>query len=135
MPEKIEETYRMMLLCNSLNAYQKEARDSSDTLFLYVYRAQDTIWQLLKESGRLDEFKKWEEAQNGKKTIIASNGVEVILQEEDRNCESYNQFDCPNFHQINPTDMNVFNTLAHNIAHLAKEDVSNDLACNRRINW
>ena len=68
MPERIQETYRVLVgVCNSLNAqfglrlrryYISKNEEELYTSFLFE-RAQTTIVRLLEETGRLDEYDKW----------------------------------------------------------------------------
>lgn len=68
MPERIQETYRVLVgVCNSLNAqfglrlrryYISKNEEELNTSFLFE-RAQMTIMRLLEETGRLDEYDKW----------------------------------------------------------------------------
>ena len=62
MPDDIWETYCCMVwCCNSLNAQEGSCRHKGDYDNENMFkRAQDVIWFLLKESGRIETYDKWE---------------------------------------------------------------------------
>ena len=61
MPERIWQTYCCLVWCNnSLNSLSGYLHHILPHAAIYVERAQSVITFLLTESGRLDEFKKWQ---------------------------------------------------------------------------
>ena len=67
MPDRVWETYCCLVwCCNSMNATAGRYKYSDPHAASYMLRAQSVITHLLDETGRLEEFHKWENERKPK---------------------------------------------------------------------